>query len=112
MQARDQLGHTTVVMTEHTFATGKGKKYRQRDNCGTAQELRNRRDSAKFSQDTEFIGAPSRNRTGKALRPADFKSAVFTNFTIGAAKYARAGLYTAPGNAASLKHAIKNLVNQ
>ena len=30
------------------------------------------------------IGAPSRNRTGKTAKSADFKSAVFTNFTIGA----------------------------
>lgn len=29
-------------------------------------------------------GAPSRNRTGTALRPTDFKSGVSTNFTIGA----------------------------
>lgn len=32
----------------------------------------------------QIDGAPSRNRTGKTLRSADFKSAVFTNFTIGA----------------------------
>jgi hypothetical protein len=54
-------------------------------------------------------GAPSRNRTGKTLRSADFKSAVFTNFTIGALWHlsVRGGLHTAASDLAIFQIPLK-----
>ncbi|WP_413787330.1 hypothetical protein [Pseudomonas sp. P5_152] len=37
LQARDQLGHTTVVMTEHYNRTERGKSLANQVNCGPIQ---------------------------------------------------------------------------
>lgn len=40
VQARNQLGHTTVVMTENMCVTGRGKKLHRQGDCGPLAFLR------------------------------------------------------------------------
>ena len=82
MQARDQLGHTTVVMTEQYIRNRKGKKsIVNKVNCGPTLKLRIRNKqgfASAFARKPLILnGARSRNRTGTPLRAGDFKSTIF-----------------------------------
>lgn len=76
LQARDQLGHTAVVMAEHYITDRRGKNHANTINCGSNHT------AAKTRKCLILNGARSRTRTGTPLRARDFKSPASTDFAI------------------------------